>query len=109
MTAENRRVNVVIREDQYEELQSRGLNVSGLIRDLLGDYLSSNTIALQVSDETRSLYETIVSNTGASDEDLEVHLRDALAKVLEDRIEQMKALHARLGKQQSRPGPRGSR
>ena len=34
-----KRVNIVIWEDQYQRLTELGLNVSGLVRDLLGDYL----------------------------------------------------------------------
>ncbi len=91
-----KRINITIGEDQYETLNERGVNVSGLIRDLLGDYLSASTITLQVSDETRRLYELVVSNTGASDVELEVHLKAALAKLLEHKIAEMQALQKRL-------------
>ncbi len=91
-----KRVNVVILENQHEALNQRGLNVSGLVRDLLGDYLSANTITLQVSEDTRRLYDQIVSNTGATDEDIEVHLRTALANVLKHKIEEMQSLHEQL-------------
>lgn len=91
-----KRVNVMILEEQYDALTARELNVSGLIRDLLGDYLSRSTIILQVSDETRRVYDRIVSNTGASDADIEVHLRTALASVLKGKIEEMQSLHETL-------------
>ena len=91
-----KRVNVVLREDQYRVLNERGLNISGLIRDLLGDYLSANTVTIKVSAETRRLYDLVVANTGSSDEDVEVHLRAALANVLETRITEMQALHRKL-------------
>ena len=64
-----RRINITISEEQYRALNERSLNVSGLIRDLLGDYLAANKITLQVSDETRRIYDLVVSNTGSSDED----------------------------------------
>jgi hypothetical protein len=83
-------------EDQYEVLNDRGLNVSGLIRDLLGDYLSESVIAIQVSDETKHLYDRIVANTGATDKEVEVHLRVALAKVLKERIGKMQELQEKL-------------
>ncbi|MEO0815177.1 MAG: hypothetical protein AAFY60_20115 [Myxococcota bacterium] len=93
---ETRRINIVILEDQYQTLNQRNLNVSGLIRDLLGDYLSENVITLQVSEETRKLYETVVANTATTDSDIESHLRIALAEVLERQIGEMQALHQRL-------------
>jgi hypothetical protein len=96
MSRQNRRINIVIGEDQYEALTARGLNVSGLVRDLVGDYLSASTITLRVSDETRRLYDLLVANGGATDEDIEVHLKVALARVLEARIGEMQALHKRL-------------
>ncbi len=99
---EVRRINITIGETQYRALNERGLNVSGLIRDLLGDYLSENKITLQVSDETRRIYDLVVSNTGAGDEQIEAPLREALAKVLEQRIVEMQALHARLVKETKR-------
>jgi ribosomal silencing factor RsfS len=91
-----KRVNVMIREDQYHRLSESGLNLSGLIRDLLGDYLSENVVNIQVSEETRRIYDLVVSNTGSSDEEIEVHLRAALAKVLEQKIDEMQRIHQQL-------------
>jgi hypothetical protein len=86
----------MIREDQYRTLSERGLNISGLIRDLLGDYLSENVVNIQVSEETRRIYDLVVANTSSSDQEIEVHLRAALAKVLEHRIDEMQTLHRQL-------------
>jgi hypothetical protein len=97
-----KRVNIMILEEQYEQLSERGLNLSGLIRDLLGDYLSHNTVTLQVSEETRRLYDRIISNTGASDEEIEVHLRAAFAGVLKRKIDEMQDLHEELIAEQLR-------
>ena len=96
MESDYKRVNIMLLESQTRELSARGLNVSGLIRDLLGDYLSKNTITLQVSAETRQVYDLIIANTGATDHDLEVHLKAALTEVLGQKIQDMKALHQRL-------------
>lgn len=96
MDSPYRRVNVMILEDQYQTLAQQGLNVSGLVRDLLGDYLSQNVINVQVSEKTREIYDTVVSNTGSTDEEIEVHLRAALAEMLRDRIEDLKGLHEKL-------------
>lgn len=92
----HRRINIVILEHQYRALTDKNLNVSGLIRDLLGDYLSQSAITVQVSEETREIYDTVVSNTGAEDEDIEIHLRRALAGVLEEQIDKMRELHRQL-------------
>ena len=64
--------------------------MSGLIRDLLGDHLSEDSITLQVGAHTREVYDTVISNTGATDEELEVHFRNALAALLEEKIADMK-------------------
>ena len=52
--------------------------------------------AVQVSEETKHIYDMVVANTGSSDEEIEVHLRVALANVLEGKIEEMQELHERL-------------
>ena len=39
--------------------------------------------------ETRALYDKIVSNTGSTDADIEVYLRDALRGMLKDKIQSM--------------------
>ena len=91
-----KRVNIMILEEQYRQLSERQLNVSGLIRDLLGDHLSGSTVTIQVGEETRQLYDTVVSNTGATDADIEVHLRKALARVLQVKIGEMQQLHRQL-------------
>ena len=91
-----RRLNITILDDQYETLQQQGLNISGLIRDLLGDHLSGSTVTIQVGEETRELYNRIVSNTGATDQEIEVHLKAALARVLQQKIVEMQELHDHL-------------
>ena len=96
MESSYRRINITIAEEHYRALNEQGLNVSGLIRDLIGDHLSDNVITLQVSEETRKIYDTVVSNTGSSDVELEAHFRRSLAKLLEAKITDMTALHSRL-------------
>ncbi len=90
-----KRISLMLRDDQYEELTGRGLNVSGLVRDLIDDYLSEHKITLSVCEETRSLYERIVSNTGSSDEDVEKYLKTSLGEMLRDKIKEMQALQAK--------------
>ncbi len=93
MNPDLRRISVMVREDQYERLTALGLNVSGLIRDLIDDRLSDNTVTLSVRPETKQLYERIVANTGATDEVIEPYLRKALKELLAKTISEMQELH----------------
>ncbi len=88
-----KRVNILITEEQHEQVNDKGLNLSGLVRDLLHDRFSNTTITLSVSRKTRKLYDTIVSNFGIGDTELEKHLLKALDELLSERskeIEQLK-------------------
>jgi len=86
----------MIREDQAAELHDNGINTSGLVRDLLDDYLSEHKITLSVTEETRDLYDTIVSNTGSTDIDIEPYFRDSLKVLLKDRIKRMQELEKKI-------------
>ncbi|MBT3585792.1 MAG: hypothetical protein HN509_12880, partial [Halobacteriovoraceae bacterium] len=83
---------LMIREDQYEQINSGGLNLSGLVRDLVDDYLSEYKITLSVGQQTRELYDKVISNTGSTDEDLEDYLKDSLKELLKDKIKSMQEL-----------------
>lgn len=87
-----RRISLMVREDQYQSLSDSGLNVSGLIRDLIDDYLSEHKITISVGEETRNLYGQIVANTGTTDVDVEVYFREALKNLLRDKIKAMQQL-----------------
>ena len=100
MDAKLERISLMIRKDQHEEIVQQELNLSGLVRDLLDDYLSANSITLSLSEETMSLYNQIVSNTGAGDNEIEPYLRKALALMLKDRIGVMEKLSKKLEKEQ---------
>lgn len=89
-----KRISLMIREDQAQVLAERGLNLSGLIRDLLDDYLSDHKITLSVSEETRAIYDKIISNTGSTDQDVETYLRDSLKILLHDKIQAMMKLES---------------
>jgi hypothetical protein len=91
-----KRVSLMIREDQYDKVVSAGLNLSGLVRDLVDDYLSEHKITLSVTEETKQLYDLIVSNTGSTDEDVEKYLKSTLKLLLKDRIKQMQELESRV-------------
>ncbi|MDH3625796.1 MAG: hypothetical protein OEQ49_18165 [Myxococcales bacterium] len=93
MTEAFRRISLMIREDQHEQLAELGVNMSGLVRSLIDDHLSESKITLAVSSETADLYREIVSNTGSTDADIEPHLRAALKSMLKDRIARMEKLH----------------
>lgn len=96
MAKDMKSICVVIRNDQYQRLQELNINVSGFIRDIIDDRLSDHTITLNVAPETRALYDQIVSTLPKGDTDLEPHLRDALKKLLDDRIDEMQALQKSL-------------
>ena len=82
----------MVREDQHQRLLDSGLNISGLIRDLIDDHLSEHKITLSVSEETRQIYSRVVSNTGATDVDLEKYIVKALKELLKGRIQEMQEL-----------------
>ncbi len=86
----------MIKKEQYQKLHEAGLNTSGLVRDLIDDYLSDYKITVSVTEETRGLYDKIVSNTGSTDIEVEVYFREALKKMLADKIEEMKKLQKTL-------------
>ena len=96
MSKDTKSICLVIRRDQYEQLQDMDINVSGFIRDTIDDRLSDHTIILNVTPETRLLYDQIVSSTPRGDIAIEPYLRDALKKMLEDRIVEMKTLQKSL-------------
>ncbi len=92
MSKDHKSICLVIRNDQYERLQDMDINVSGFIRDIIDDRLSDHTITLNVTPETRELYNQIVSTSPKGDTDIEPYLRDALKSLLEKRIAEMKTL-----------------
>ena len=87
-----RRISLLIREDQHRRVQELGLNLSGLFRDMLDDRLSERKITFAVSSETRSYYDQLVSNFGATDDQLEPIFRELLAHFLSAKIEEMKKI-----------------
>ncbi len=95
---ELKRISLMIGEDQYQELVKRGLTVSWLIRDLIDDYLSANKLTLRVSDETRKLFEKIVSTANTEDEEFEPYLKDSLQNFLKQKIVDMQRLQKNLNK-----------
>jgi len=96
MEAETRRISLVIREDQYQKLSKEDVNVSGLIRDLIDDHYSKHSITLNVTEETRKLYDKIVSESPQGDVDIEPYLRAALKSMLADKIKEMEKLQRSL-------------
>ncbi len=80
-----KRINILVREEQYQQVQDSQLNFSGLVRDLLHDRFSHKKIVLSVQPETRALYDSAISNFGASDQDLEQFFVEALDKLLADK------------------------
>ncbi len=96
-----RRITLMVPPAQYKALTERGLNVSGLIRDLIDDYLSAHKVTVSVDKETRNLYDQIVANTGSTDVDVEIYFREALKHLLKDKIEAMQELQRQIGEDQA--------
>ena len=92
-----KRISIMIGEQQYEQLSQAGLNISALIRDLIEDHFNESVISLRVSKKTQQLYTKIVSNTGATDEDIEPLLVDVLRKLLDERLQKIRSLKSELG------------
>ncbi|MCB1681876.1 MAG: hypothetical protein H6858_06235 [Rhodospirillales bacterium] len=86
------RVSMMIRRDQHDELQKMGVNISGYIRDLIDDRLSNNVIIINVGEDTKKIYDQIISHSGEHDRELEPFLRDALKNMLTEKIKQMQQL-----------------
>lgn len=96
MTRNMKSICLMVREDQYERLHKLDLNMSGYIRDLIDDSLSEHVITLNVSEETRQLYDRVISMSPQGDAELEPYLRDALKNMLENSIKEMQKLHKKL-------------
>ena len=95
---DTRRISLVIREDQYQKMSTDNVNVSGLIRDLIDDHYSRHSITLNVSEETRILYDQVVSKAPKGDTDIEPYFKAALREMLKDKIQQMEMLSKALDK-----------
>jgi hypothetical protein len=91
-----KRINVMLREDQRQAVMDAGLNMSGLLRDLLDDHFSESKITLCVSTKTKRIYDNLVSNFGTNDRDLEPHLVLAMDKVLQSKMDEIDALRKSL-------------
>lgn len=96
MSQSLKRISLMIREDQHQRLTKKGLNASGLFRDLLDDYLSEHKITVSVSEETKELYDMIISNTASSDSELEKYLKDSLKSLLKEKIDYMIEIHKKI-------------
>jgi len=87
-----RRINVLIEENQYEQVQKANLNLSGLIRDLIDDHFSDKKIQIRISKEGREFYDQAISNFGVSDEELEATFLQALDQTLAEKTAHLEAL-----------------
>lgn len=93
-----KRINILVRQSQYERVQNAGLNLSGLVRDLLDDRFSHRKVVLAVSPEVRALYDEVISNFGATDSDLERALIRSLEALLKEKQEAISNVLARISK-----------
>lgn len=93
-----RRVNVLISHEQYQAVHEAELSLSGLVRDLLADRFSQTLIMLSVSKETKQLYDSVISNFGSDDRELEPYLLQALDAFMRDKVATIETLREKLKK-----------
>ena len=91
-----KRINILIRPEQHQRVSEAGLPLSGLVRDLLDDRFSNTKILLSVSEESKQLYDHVISNFGADDLELEKYLVEALDKMLADKTKEIESLRTKL-------------
>jgi hypothetical protein len=91
-----RRVNITLPESCYAQVTARGLKFSGFIANLINDHFAGSAIILRVSEDTKRLYEQVVSNTGYGDPDIEVRLRVVLQDLLGRKIAELEHLRKQL-------------
>lgn len=91
-----RRINILIRPEQHQKIQKAGLSLSGLVRDLLDDRFNENKITLSMSEDSKKLYDHIVSNFGVGDEELEHFFVQALDRFLDARSKEIETLRKKL-------------
>ena len=93
-----KRINLMVSEEQYDKIQSKGINLSSFIRDLIDDHFSEHVVHINVSAETHQLYNEILTNTGATDSDLDPLLVEALKKLVDVRLKKIQALKTKVKK-----------
>ena len=93
-----KRINVMLRENQHRKVLAEGLNMSGLLRDLLDDHFSESKITLSVGPRTKKIYDNLISNFGVRDKDLEPHFVRAMDTVLQAKMDEIDALRKQLKK-----------
>ncbi len=95
-----KRVNVIIPHEYYDEIQSRGLKLSGVVREALEDQLNPNTVTISVSEETHRLYMQIFNESNCNDSDFEPYLKKALQdfidKIIENKVQKLKNIQSKL-------------
>lgn len=93
--AKMKRVNVIIPESYHQEIQERGLKLSGVVREALEDQLNPDTITLSVTKEIHDLYMQLFSMSECNDADFAPFLRKALTEYVEEIINNRETkLHA---------------
>ena len=92
------RVSIILNAEQRQIVHEKGLNLSGLVRDLLHDRFSHRKVVLSVSPETRAIYDQAISNFGANDQELEDHFLAALDSLLKKKMTEIEALRGKISK-----------
>jgi hypothetical protein len=87
-----KRISLLIRQDQYERLSQHNLNLSALVRDLIDDHLGEHNIVIAASEELKKIYDTVITDTGSNDSEIEKYFKKALGQLLKEKISRMQQL-----------------
>ena len=93
-----KRINILVRPDQYRKVSDSTLNMSGLVRALLDDHFSDEKIVFSVSPKAKAVYQTVISNMGGHDRELEPYFLQALDQYLASKTKQIDALRRSIAK-----------
>jgi hypothetical protein len=94
-----KRISLLIRQDQYDKLtEQHNINLSALVRDLIDDHLGEHNIVIAATEELKKIYDTIITDTGSNDAEIEKYLKMALKELLAEKIKKMKKLQADMEK-----------
>lgn len=97
-----KRVNIQIREDQHQRIIDGGVSIAGLVRDLLDDHFSENTIVLNVSRKSKEFYDKIIANFGGMDEEIEKYFVKSLDLYLREKLSEGEALRKKISESMKR-------
>lgn len=72
------RVNITLNEKLHKKVHTKGLNLSGLVREKLEDHFSNHTITFSVDKKLKNKYEELTSILNISDSDIQPFIDQAI-------------------------------